>query len=58
MIHMLVERRYPLTMDTMLRMLDHGMEVEEESETAVMVSRMFILWTKTAEDWSKILVWV
>ncbi|GJQ92759.1 hypothetical protein Tco_0003898 [Tanacetum coccineum] len=31
MIHMLAERRYPLSRELMLRMLDHGMEVEDES---------------------------
>ncbi|GJR24803.1 hypothetical protein Tco_1375368 [Tanacetum coccineum] len=33
MIHMLAERRYPLSRELMIRMLDHGMEVEEETET-------------------------
>ncbi|GJS90054.1 zinc finger, CCHC-type containing protein [Tanacetum coccineum] len=32
MIHMLTERRYPLSRELMIRMLDHGMEVEEESD--------------------------
>ncbi|GJT70483.1 hypothetical protein Tco_1029769 [Tanacetum coccineum] len=30
-IHMLAERRYPLSRELMIRMLDHGMEVEDES---------------------------
>ncbi|GJW74810.1 hypothetical protein Tco_0134180 [Tanacetum coccineum] len=30
MIHMLAERRYPLSRELMIRMLDHGMEVEDE----------------------------
>ncbi|GJY96147.1 hypothetical protein Tco_0512508 [Tanacetum coccineum] len=30
MIHMLAERRYPLSKELMIRMLDHGMEVEED----------------------------
>ncbi|GKA89166.1 hypothetical protein Tco_0810978, partial [Tanacetum coccineum] len=35
MLHMLAERRYPLTRELMIRMLDHGMEVEDENETAI-----------------------
>ncbi|GJS15947.1 hypothetical protein Tco_0410419 [Tanacetum coccineum] len=35
MIHMLAERRYPLSRELMIRMLEHGMEVEDESETAI-----------------------
>ncbi|GJR09958.1 hypothetical protein Tco_0792610 [Tanacetum coccineum] len=31
MINMLAERRYPLSRELMIRMLDHGMEVEDES---------------------------
>ncbi|GJR58376.1 hypothetical protein Tco_1500538 [Tanacetum coccineum] len=31
--HMLAERRYPLSRELMIRMLEHGMEVEDESET-------------------------
>ncbi|GJX11175.1 putative ribonuclease H-like domain-containing protein [Tanacetum coccineum] len=34
-IHMLVERRYPLSKDLMLRMLDLGLEVERESSVAL-----------------------
>ncbi|GJY23311.1 hypothetical protein Tco_0396969 [Tanacetum coccineum] len=30
MIHMLAERRYPLSRELMIRMLEHGMEVENE----------------------------
>lgn len=36
MVHMLAERRYPLVRDIMIKMLDHGMEVEDESEVALM----------------------
>ena len=49
MIHMLAERRYPLERDLMIRMLDHGMEVENETEVALMVIEIFIKWT-TSED--------
>ncbi|GJW99562.1 hypothetical protein Tco_0183476 [Tanacetum coccineum] len=34
-IHMLVERRYPLSKDLLQRMLDLGLEVERESTTAL-----------------------
>ncbi|GJR18351.1 hypothetical protein Tco_0966878 [Tanacetum coccineum] len=34
-IHMLVERRYPLSKDLLQRMLDLGLEVEEESTVAL-----------------------
>ncbi|GJT40938.1 hypothetical protein Tco_0940803 [Tanacetum coccineum] len=34
-IHMLVERRYPLSKDLMQRMLDFGLEVEIESTVAL-----------------------
>ncbi|GJS86678.1 hypothetical protein Tco_0769314 [Tanacetum coccineum] len=34
-IHMLVERRYPLSKDLMQRMLDFGLEVERESTAAL-----------------------
>ncbi|GJT67739.1 RNA-directed DNA polymerase, eukaryota, reverse transcriptase zinc-binding domain protein [Tanacetum coccineum] len=44
-IHMLAERRYPLSRELMIRMLDHGMEVEDESETAITLIHLFILWT-------------
>ena len=50
MIHMLAERRYPLTRDLMMRMLDHGMEVEQENETALMMINLFINWTKLKDD--------
>ena len=50
MIYMLAERRYPLTQDLMLRMLDHGLEVEDQNETALNVIKLFIQWTKAAED--------
>jgi hypothetical protein len=50
MIHMLAERRYPLTRDLMIRMLDHGMEVEQENEVAVMVIELFIKWTTSDDD--------
>ncbi|GJR12167.1 hypothetical protein Tco_0794819 [Tanacetum coccineum] len=45
MIHMLAERRYPLSRELMIRMLDHGMEVEDETETAITLIHLFILWT-------------
>ncbi|GKA90184.1 hypothetical protein Tco_0812054 [Tanacetum coccineum] len=45
MIHMLAERRYPLSRELMIRMLDHGMEVEDENETAITLIHLFILWT-------------
>ena len=50
MIHMLAERRYPLTRDLMVRMLDHGMEVEVENETTLMVIELFIKWTTLDDD--------
>ncbi|GJZ41627.1 hypothetical protein Tco_0588513 [Tanacetum coccineum] len=34
-IHMFVERRYPLSKDLLQRMLDLGLEVEEESTAAL-----------------------
>ena len=49
MIHMLAEKRYPLIKDIMLRMLDHGMELEDESEVALDVIKLFIRWTKSEE---------
>ncbi|GJY91886.1 putative ribonuclease H-like domain-containing protein [Tanacetum coccineum] len=45
MIHMLTERRYPLSRELMIRMLDHGMEVEDESDIAITLIHLFILWT-------------
>ncbi|GKD19476.1 hypothetical protein Tco_1208634 [Tanacetum coccineum] len=45
MIHMLAERRYPLSRELMIRMLEHGMEVEDENETAITLIHLFILWT-------------
>ncbi|GJY49528.1 ribonuclease H-like domain-containing protein [Tanacetum coccineum] len=50
MIHMLAERRYPLSRELMIRMLDHGMEVEEETETAITLIHLFILWTTEDGD--------
>ena len=50
MIHMLVERRYPLTRDLMIRMLDNGMEVEAENEVALMVIELFMKWTTSDDD--------
>ena len=47
---MLAERRYPLSQDLMLRMLDHGLEVEDQNETALTVIKLFIKWTKEAEE--------
>ncbi|GJT70123.1 hypothetical protein Tco_1029409 [Tanacetum coccineum] len=49
-IHMLAERRYPLSRELMIRMLDHGMEVEDESETAITLIHLFILWTTEDGD--------
>ncbi|GJR65152.1 reverse transcriptase [Tanacetum coccineum] len=40
-IHMLVERRYPLFNDLLQRMLDFGLEVEIESTTALDLIRVF-----------------
>ncbi|GJY79010.1 hypothetical protein Tco_0484811 [Tanacetum coccineum] len=48
-IQMLAERRYPLSRELMIRMLEHGMEVEDESETTITLIHLFILWT-TAND--------
>ncbi|GJT53168.1 hypothetical protein Tco_0988222 [Tanacetum coccineum] len=50
MIHMLAERRYPLSRELMIRMLEHGMEVEDESETAITLIHLFILWTTEDGD--------
>ncbi|GJS09504.1 hypothetical protein Tco_0366300 [Tanacetum coccineum] len=50
MIHMLAERRYPLSRELMIRMLEHGMEVEDESETAITLIHLFILWTTENGD--------
>ncbi|GJX05494.1 hypothetical protein Tco_0191410 [Tanacetum coccineum] len=45
MLHMLTEKRYPLSRELMIRMLDHGMEVKDDSETAITLIHLFILWT-------------
>ncbi|GJS98704.1 hypothetical protein Tco_0819874 [Tanacetum coccineum] len=50
MLHMLAERRYPLSRELMIRMLDHGMEVEDESEIAITLIHLFILWTTEDGD--------
>ncbi|GJZ03396.1 hypothetical protein Tco_0536671 [Tanacetum coccineum] len=50
MLHMLTERRYPLSRELMIRMLDHGMEVEDESEIAITLIHLFILWTTEDGD--------
>ncbi|GJS00084.1 hypothetical protein Tco_0316592 [Tanacetum coccineum] len=50
MIHMLAERRYPLSRELMIRMLDHGMEVKDESEIAITLIHLFILWTTEDGD--------
>ncbi|GJT26844.1 hypothetical protein Tco_0907119 [Tanacetum coccineum] len=50
MIPMLAERRYPLSRELMIRMLEHGMEVEDESETAITLIHLFILWTTANGD--------
>ncbi|GJW25053.1 putative ribonuclease H-like domain-containing protein [Tanacetum coccineum] len=36
--------------ELMIRMLDHGMEVEEETETAITLIHLFILWTTEDGD--------
>ncbi|GJW59772.1 hypothetical protein Tco_0109107 [Tanacetum coccineum] len=36
--------------DKQNRMLDHGMEVEDESETAIILIHLFILWTTEDGD--------
>ncbi|GJS04052.1 hypothetical protein Tco_0320560 [Tanacetum coccineum] len=38
-IHMLIERRYPLSKELLQRMLDLGLEVERESTTAIHLVR-------------------
>ncbi|GJZ36126.1 hypothetical protein Tco_0581943 [Tanacetum coccineum] len=50
MLHMLAERRYPLSRELMIRMLDHGMEVKDESEIAITLIHLFILWTTEDGD--------
>ncbi|GJX99083.1 hypothetical protein Tco_0356102 [Tanacetum coccineum] len=50
MIHMLTERRYPLSRKLMIRMLNHGMEVEDESGIAITLIHLFILWTTEDGD--------
>ena len=49
MIYMLAQKRYPLIKEIMLRMLDHGMELDVESEVALDVIKLFIRWTKSEE---------
>ncbi|GJV22395.1 hypothetical protein Tco_1371415 [Tanacetum coccineum] len=50
MIHMMAERRYPLSRELMIRVLDHDMEVEEESDIAITLIHLFILWTTEDGD--------
>ena len=50
MIYMLAEKRYPLTRDIMIRMLDHGLEVQSEDDVALMVINLFINWTILKDD--------
>ncbi|GJV00503.1 hypothetical protein Tco_1329773 [Tanacetum coccineum] len=50
MIHMLAERRYPLSRELMIRMLGSRMEVEDESEIAITLIHLFILWTTEDGD--------
>ncbi|GJR70443.1 hypothetical protein Tco_0016508 [Tanacetum coccineum] len=45
-----IKRRYPLSRELMIRMLDHGMEVEEESDIAITLIHLFILWTTEDGD--------
>ncbi|GKD51561.1 hypothetical protein Tco_1280537, partial [Tanacetum coccineum] len=49
-IHILTERRYPLSRELMIRMLDHGIEVEDESDIAITLIHLFILWTTEDGD--------
>ncbi|GJW03332.1 retrovirus-related pol polyprotein from transposon TNT 1-94 [Tanacetum coccineum] len=44
------KRRYPLSRELMIRMLDHGMEVEDESDIAITLIHLFILWTTEDGD--------
>ncbi|GKA73623.1 hypothetical protein Tco_0779925 [Tanacetum coccineum] len=39
-----------ITHKLMIRMLDHGMEVEDESEIAITLIHLFILWTTEDGD--------
>ncbi|GKF12924.1 hypothetical protein Tco_0050850, partial [Tanacetum coccineum] len=50
MIHMLAEKRYPLTRELIQRMLEHKLEVQEETEDALNVIR-FVM--KQKEDLEK-----
>ncbi|GKC85055.1 hypothetical protein Tco_1140772 [Tanacetum coccineum] len=50
-IHMLVERRYPLSKDLLQRMLDLGLEVEEESIAALHLDQ-----TVLGKDYSNLLI--
>ncbi|GJW86187.1 hypothetical protein Tco_0161527 [Tanacetum coccineum] len=43
-------RDNPLSRELMIRMLDHGMEVEDESEIAITLIHLFILWTTEDGD--------
>ncbi|GJR71788.1 hypothetical protein Tco_0084153 [Tanacetum coccineum] len=45
-----IDRRYPLSRELMIRMLEHGMEVEDESEIAITLIHLFILWTTEDGD--------
>ncbi|GJU64854.1 hypothetical protein Tco_1246689 [Tanacetum coccineum] len=44
MLHMLTERRYPLSRELMIRMLDHGMEVKDESKIAISIEHSVYLY--------------
>ncbi|GJT49602.1 hypothetical protein Tco_0975759 [Tanacetum coccineum] len=50
-IHMLVERRYPLSKDLLERMLDLGLEVERESTVALDLIRVFNSPCFTVKSW-------
>ncbi|GKD17570.1 hypothetical protein Tco_1206728 [Tanacetum coccineum] len=47
-IHMLVERRYPISKELLQRMLDLGLEVEEESTTTLHLDQTVPVQKKTA----------
>ncbi|GKC79114.1 hypothetical protein Tco_1129888 [Tanacetum coccineum] len=47
---MRVDQRYPLTREFMERMLEHGMEVQEETESALNVLRLIKKWIEEANE--------
>ena len=50
MIYMFAEQKCPLTKEVMIRMLEHGLEVEQEDDVALMLIKLFISWTTEAEE--------